>query len=554
VHGKPYDDQWAYLSGLRSMGTDELKNHIAQLSKGSELGQLRSESIQEEEKPWQNKKPVKLGAMDIPAEVEVVEANMLFIAKDGFSALAVNRLKRIAAFSNPVFYKKQAVRESVRGISRIISCSEETEQYLCLPRGCKNDVLALLGETPLKWIDERNKGRSIDVEFSGTLRLEQSIALASMLSHENGVLAATTAFGKTVVGAALIAERSVNTLVLVDRLPLIEHWMAQLQVFLSINESLPDSAETKGRKKQRSIVGHLGGGGNNLSGIVDIATIQSLVRGDVVKDVVKNYGMVIVDESHHVSAFTYERVLKEVNAYYVYGLTATPKRADGHHPIITMQCGDIRYKDDAKLQAQNRPFEHYFIPRFTSYRLPIDKDGMRLQDICSDLCNHERRNEMIIADILKVVSEGRNPLILSDRKAHIELLESALKEKIPNLFVLTGGKSNKGRKQLLEQVTSVPDNQTLVIIATGKYVGEGFDLPRLDTLFLATPFSWEGTLAQYAGRLHRMYDGKDEVQIYDYVDVHVARLDNMYAKQVCLMLTNAGIYYFHSCLFIRQAH
>ena len=529
----PYDDQWAFLSNLRRLGTDEIERHTASLSRDGELGLLHSEPYEKDEKPWQKKQPVKLYIDDFPPEARIVEANMLYINKTGFSARALNRLKRLAAFKNPEFYKAQAMRLSTWDKPRIITISDETEQYLCLPRGCKNEVEALLDGTPIQWQDERNMGRHIDVEFNGTLRDEQDIALKAMVAHDNGILSATTAFGKTVLGAALIAERKVNTLVLVNRQPLLDQWKTRLTEFLTINEALPEVPAKRGRRKQRSVIGLLGGGKNSLSGIIDVAIIQSLVRGDEVKDdIVKNYGMVIVDECHHISAVSFERVLKEVNARYVYGLTATPKRQDGHQPIITMHCGAIRYKDDAKLQAQNRPFEHYIIPRFTSYRIPMDKDDMEIQDIFTDVCQSERRNDMIVADILQAISEGRNPLVLTERKAHIDILEKALREKVPNLIVLTGGKSSKESKRVLEQVASAPEDQPLVIIATGKYVGEGFDAPRLDTLFLAYPFSWEGTLAQYAGRLHRLHDGKDEVRIYDYIDVHAAKLERMYAKRV----------------------
>jgi superfamily II DNA or RNA helicase len=531
-HGKPYEDQWALLSRLRHLSTDELNKHIAMLSKNGELGPLRTESDENAEKPWQKKKPVKLTVRDFPAEVKIVKANMLYMDKEGFSARALNRLKRTAAFSNPVFYRKQAVRESIRDTPRIISCSSETDQYLCLPRGCKNDVIAILEATQILWKDERNKGRSIDVEFNGVLRLDQGMALAELKSHENGILAATTGFGKTVVAISLIAQYKINTLILVDRLQLLEQWMTRLDMFLTINETLPELPEESRKKKQREIIGSLSGGKNNLSGIIDVATYQSLVRGDEVKDLVKDYGMIIVDECHHVAAVNYERVLKEANANFVYGLTATPRRQDGHHPIVFMQCGDIRYKVDAKLEAENRPFEHCFIPRFTPYKLPIDKEDMKRHQIYEDLCKHEPRNDMIIADILQAISEGRNPLVLSDLKVHINLLQEALIKSIPNLIVLTGGKSQKESKRLLEKVASVPEGEPLVIIATGKYIGEGFDEPRLDTLFLTMPFSWEGTLSQYVGRLHRLHYGKDEVHVYDYVDAHVPMLESMYAKRV----------------------
>lgn len=528
----PYADQWTFLSSLRRLGACEIDRITTTLSKDGELGQLRSENDDERDKPWKKKQASELNASDFPGQVQIICANMLYIDKTGMSGRALNQIKRLAAFKNPEFYKAQAMRLSTWDKPRIISVSGETEKYLCLPRGCENDVVALLGNTPIVWQDERNTGRQIDAEFNGILREEQAKALTALLGHDNGILSASTAFGKTVVGAALIGARKVNTLVLVNRQPLLDQWKTRLSEFLTINEAIPELPVKRGRKKNLSVIGLLGGGKKNLSGIVDIAIIQSLVHGDEVKDIVKNYGMVIVDECHHVSAVSFERVLKETDARYVYGLTATPKRQDGHQPIIIMHCGEIRYQDDAKKQARNRPFEHYIIPRFTSYRLPIDKDGMQIQDIYTDICLNARRNDMIVSDVLQSVSEGRNSLVLTERKNHVELLEKELRTKALHVIALTGGQPSKERKRLLEQIAAVPEDEPLVIVATGKYVGEGFDIPRLDTLFLAMPISWQGTLAQYAGRLHRLHDGKDEVRIYDYIDVHVAMLERMYAKRI----------------------
>jgi len=419
---------------------------------------------------------------------------------------------------------------------RIISISYETERYLCLPRGSKREISHMLENLniTITWQDERNSGNSIDVAFNGTLRNEQVVALEKLSAHENGILSATTAFGKTVVSAALIAKYKTNTLVLVNRQPLLDQWKTRLKEFLTVNEVLLEQEKKRGRRKERDVIGQLGGGKNALSGIIDIAVIQSLVRGDEVKDLVKNYGMVIVDECHHVSAVSFERVLREVNARYVYGLTATPKRQDGHQPIIYMHCGQIRYRDDAKIQAQRRPFKHYVIPRFTPFRVPIEKDGtpMQIQELYNEVCQNETRNNLIVDDVIQAVADGRCPLVLTERKAHVELLESVIRERFQNVIAFIGGQSAKSRRLLIEKVENTPADQPFAIVATGKYVGEGFDVPRLDTLFLAMPFAWQGTLAQYAGRLHRLHDEKQEVQVYDYVDVHVAVLDRMYAKRV----------------------
>ena len=534
----PYPDQWEFLSGIRRLPVNETEHFIASLCKGGELGALyRSEEDENIEAPWQKRYSApKLTHADFPSEVRIVEANVLYVEKMGVSQRALNRLKRLAAFANPKFYEAQAMRFSTWNIPRIISLSDEIEKYLCLPRGCKDEVIQMLEDLNvfINWQDERNAGNSIDVSFNGVLREDQATALEKLIAFDNGVLSATTAFGKTVVSAALIAARKVNTLVLVNRQPLLDQWKARLTEFLNINEELPELTIKRGRKKQRDIIGQLGSGKNNLNGVVDIAIIQSLARDDEIRDIVKNYGMIIVDECHHVPAVSFERVLKETNAKYVYGLTATPKRQDGHQPIIYMRCGQIRYKNDAKQEARRRPFEHYVIPRFTSFRVVPEKDisNMSMQETYTELCQSESRNDLIVADVIQAVTEGRNPLILTERKSHVELLERELISKLPNVISFVGGQTSRERKKQIEKVEGIPAEQALVIIATGKYVGEGFDVPRLNALFLAMPIAWQGTLAQYAGRLHRLYDGKREVQVYDYVDIHVPVLDRMYAKRV----------------------
>jgi len=323
---------------------------------------------------------------------------------------------------------------------------------------------------------------------------------------------------------------------LVDRVSLVSQWKERLGSFLNINEILPDTNQSKkrGRKKQQSIIGQIGAGKNNLCGIIDIAVMQSLNRLGEVKECVKNYGMVIVDECHHVSAFSFEEILKSINAKYVYGLTATPFRKDGHHPIIFMQCGQIRYRDDAKNQAEKRPFEHYVIPRFTSFRVPFDKNEKEatIQELYSQIVTDEMRNQFIIDDVVKSYENGRNSIVLTERTAHVELLSEELSKKIPNVISLVGGLGTRKTKEIMKQINDTTPDQQLTLVATGKYIGEGFDEPRLDTLFLAMPISWKGTLHQYAGRLHRLSDNKDEVQIYDYIDIHVRMLEKMYHKRL----------------------
>ena len=257
------------------------------------------------------------------------------------------------------------------------------------------------------------------------------------------------------------------------------------------------------------------------------------MSGGEVKELVRDYGMVIVDECHHVSAVSFEKILKYTNAKYVYGLTATPTRKDGHHPIIYMQCGNIRYRVDAKSQAEERPFEHYIIPRFTGFRKPVHRgEKWEYTDILNDIQKNELRNELITNDVIAAVDQGRNPIILTERKDHVELFASRLSGKMKNVITMTGGGGQKKNRELRQLIMDIPTNEKFVLIATGKYVGEGFDMPRLDTLFLTMPISWKGTVAQYAGRLHRLFDSKTEVQIYDYVDIHEPTLERMYQKRM----------------------
>ncbi|MCL2034972.1 MAG: DEAD/DEAH box helicase family protein, partial [Oscillospiraceae bacterium] len=385
----------------------------------------------------------------------------------------------------------------------------------------------------IQLIDKTNEGRKIDVVFNGELRGEQHQAVDALLEHNNGILSATTAFGKTVIGAHLIASRKVNTLILVHRTNLLSQWIQRLNEFLIINEEPVVELTPKGRKRKKNIIGQIGGGKNNPSGIIDVAVMQSLVSGDEVKELVKNYGMVIADECHHVSAFSFEQILKAVNAKYVYGLTATPTRQDGHHPIIFMQCGKIRYRVDAKEQAEARPFDHFIIPRFTRFHKPAHRDEKwELSDVYTDIQKSEIRNNLIVQDVIAAVEQGRNPIILTERKEHVIYLAEQLQLRIKNVIILIGGEGQKKSRESLQIVADIPEDEPFVLVATGRYVGEGFDMPRLDTLFLAMPISWKGTIQQYAGRLHRLYDGKKEVQIYDYVDVHVAVLETMYRRRL----------------------
>lgn len=534
-----YIDQWAFLSSIHKISETRINSLITELCPGHELGDLRVDE-EETEKPWETRQPISLHKSDFPKTIEIVKANMLFIPKHDMSPRALNRLKRLASFKNPMFYRQQAMRLSTYGHPRIISCADETPRYLCLPRGCQTALLNELEQfgVDIHMIEKTYSGQKIDVVFNGKLKDEQPLALEQLLQHDIGVLSGTTAFGKTIVALKIIAERKVNTLILVDKIGLLKNWQKRISDFLVINEVIPEEAVTagrkKGRKKRKSAVGELRADKKDLHGIVDIALMQSLSRQGEVKDCVRDYGMIIADECHHASAFNYESILKTTNAKYIYGLTATPTRKDGHHPILFMQCGPIRYRDDAKKQAEKRPFDHFIIPRFTSFKIPIDREekDVTIQELYSEIIDNNARNEQVIEDVLDNHKKGRNCIIITLRTAHVELLAKRLRENVKNVVTLMGGMGSKSTREAFERITHTPPDETLILVATGSFIGEGFDEPRLDTLFLAMPISWKGTLQQYAGRIHRLCHDKKEVRIYDYVDIHIKMLERMYQKRL----------------------
>ena len=540
---KPYPDQWDFLSSMRKLSEDEIGSLTKRLSIfgiGNDLGVLRRDDT-ETQRPWQRTPTISLKKDDFPEKPSVVKANMIYVLKEGISQRGLNALKRLAAFKNPEFYKAQAMRLPTYNKPRIISCSDETDKYLCLPRGCLAEVQALLSKLNVEPTisDETNPGRSIDIGFNGTLRDEQLPAVNELMKFDNGVLAAATAFGKTVVAAKLIAERKTSTLVIVHRKQLLSQWVKKLSEFLTIKEEVPQPEKRRGRPKQVSLIGEIGGDIDSPTRIVDVGIMQSLHRNYEISERVRDYGMVIVDECHHVPAFTFEQVLKNLHARYVYGLTATPVRLDGHHPIIFMHCGPIRYKADAKTQLEQSPFDHYVIPRFTSFIIPVDSNVSvsdrkepGIQELYSELAASEMRNRLIANDVIANYEAGRSSLVLTERTSHVETLAGKIREKMADVIPLTGKYGVRQTREALRKISDVPQQNPLTIVATGKYIGEGFDEPRLDTLFLAMPISWRGTLQQYVGRLHRTHENKKEVQVYDYVDTHVRMFEKMYNKRL----------------------
>ena len=524
-----YEDQWNYLLQIKRISETTIDAILAKHGTDFELGELSTTS---ESTPWETPVPQKITPNDFPANPILIRSNMLYIPLSGFSARAINHLKRIASFKNPEFHARQGMRLSTYNIPRIISCADMEEDYIALPRGCEDAVVAFWKDNQAAYRieDKTNHGENVTVRFKGELREEQKAAIASLTTHNNGILNATTAFGKTVTAISLIAERKINTLILVHTKTLLDQWKSRLEEFLEIDFTEEDTPKKRGRRKAFSPFGTLDSKGNSLRGKIDIALMQSCLEDNGVKSFVRNYGMLIVDECHHVSAVNFERILKYANARYVYGLTATAIRKDGHQPIIFMQCGPIRYSADAKAQMASQTFMRLLVPRFTFYRELTD-DRSTYARMIQKMAEDENRNNLIIDDVHKALMERRSPIVLTSLTAHVETLANALAPHCKNIITLIGSESAREKRQKMKLLQSISPTEPLAIVATGKYVGEGFDYPRLDTLFLALPVSWKGIIAQYAGRLHREYPGKKEVRIYDYIDIRVPMCDVMYKRR-----------------------
>jgi superfamily II DNA or RNA helicase/very-short-patch-repair endonuclease len=479
---------------------------------------------EDEETPWtappsRRKEAPILGPL--PESLELVVADQIYVAKDALPPALRNRLLRLAAFQNPEFYRAQSMRLPTYDKPRIISCAEDHPKHFALPRGCLDEMQQVLRSLKIQPVirDERCGGTPLKVTFCGTLRPEQQAAAGAMLGHDAGVLAGTTAFGKTVIAAWLVAQRGVNTLVLVHRQQLLEQWIERLSTFLGVPANM---------------IGRLGGGRKKLTGSLDVALMQSLVHKGVVDDRAGAYGHLVVDECHHLSAHSFELVARRAKAKFVTGLSATITRKDGHHPIIFMQCGPVRYRVDAKKQAAARPFIHRVIVRPTGFHAPATPDPdprAEFHRLCEALRTDDARNQLICADVVSEVREGRSPLLLTERTEHLECLAERLAPEIPNVITLQGGMGRNGLHDALDRLARLPNATGRVILATGRYIGEGFDDPRLDSLFLTMPVSWRGTIAQYVGRLHRLHEGKREVRVYDYADLDVPMLAKMFDRR-----------------------
>lgn len=524
---RPYDDQWTFLSSLPRLDPDTALRIVADAeTRGRVLGVRMPVEDESADEPWRMTPSRRAESRPIdaplPDKVGVVVADQIYIDRSGLPPAMIARMIRLAAFQNPEFYRAQAMRLPTFGKPRIVSCAELHVRHVGLPRGCLDEAVELIRThgAEVEMLDHRSAGNSLPsrVHFQGELYGPQTKAFDALAAHDHGVLAATTAFGKTVVAAALIARRACNTLVLVHRRELLAQWVERLKTFLDIDPK---------------DIGIIGGGRRKPTGVIDIALIQSLVRHGEVSDLVADYGHLVVDECHHLSAASFELVAKRAKAQFVLGLSATVARKDGHHPIIFMQCGPVRHRVDARAQAAERGIKQRARHRTTTFRLPealANLERPPMPAIYAALAVDEARNDMIFDDVLKSLEAKRSPLILTERRDHLEYLENRLSGFVRNLVVLKGGMSATELKTS-RAALDVGDDHERLVLATGRYIGEGFDDQRLDTLFLTMPISWKGTLAQYVGRLHRQHAGKTEVLVVDYVDESVPMLLRMSAKR-----------------------
>ena len=513
---EPEKNQIDILLNIRKMKTEEVYNFVNKY-KEDDYEEPQLEDINDDELP----KKENFKDIIFQNNVECIFENLIYIKKLKLLPNEITYLKRLASFTNPEFYEKKRLRLPIYKTPRIISCFEEDERFLILPRGCIEKIKEICEKSNVKLIikDTREHGIETDYKFVGKLNKKQEKVKNELLQYETGVLCATTGFGKTVIGAKIISELKTNTLVIVNRNNLLEQWKERLSYFLGID------------KKE---IGQVGASKEKLNGKLDIASFQSLYKKDNFEELIKGYGLVIVDECHHVAAFSFENVLKQVRAKNVYGLTATPTRKDGWHKIIYMQCGDIRARVSNSELKQNKRMEHKVIVKKTNYKyIPTEeKDKIQIAEILNDMCQNVFRNNMIIEDIKKSVLEGRIPIVLTERIEHLKILKEAIDDfKVP-VVIYKGNMGKKKTKEIQDLIKEADENnKSRIILATSSSIGEGFDDNRLDTLFLTMPVSWKGRIIQYVGRLHREHENKEKVIVYDYLD-NMKVLEKMYQRRL----------------------
>lgn len=538
-----YNDQWAKLFGTKRLSEKELDDFIkAWCPDNDTMGMFQSDKVDEPEEESlllfgksPRPTPYNFKSSDAISPVQIILADGIYIDKRNLKPRLQNAVRRLAAYSNPQFYQNLALGFSNNNTPRIVYDGYDEGNHIVIPRGCFDELKGQLyeAEIPYRIIDKRQSGRAIDISFNGALYPEQSVAADRLLACDIGILAAATAFGKTVIGAYLIAHHKVNTLVLVDSTEIMNNWVQDLNRFLTIQEEPPTYTTPTGRIKRRdSVIGTFSSQKKAATRIIDIAMIGSLGKEDNINPLVRDYGMVIVDECHHAAAATFENVLRASAAKYVYGMSATVKRGDKQERRLLMQLGPIRHRYTAKERAQKQGIGQFIYPRFTRLVDLSTSEDRKMHELNQLIIQSEIRTLQIVADAIDCIQKGRTPVVMTKSRTHAEKLYSQLKDSADYVFLLLGGKSQKERAELREKMAAVPRSDSLLVVATGQYIGEGFNYPRLDSMLLAMPISFEGNVEQYAGRLNRNYDGKKDVIIYDYIDQHVPILERMYHKRL----------------------
>jgi superfamily II DNA or RNA helicase len=517
---EPHEDQWSYLESLERIEPSRLESLVAEADAAGQVLGAAGEQV-DRETPWRAARSLssRLAAASMPDMLTGTLAQRLYVRTDGVPAVLLDAMRRLATFSNPLFLERQRLRISTSRTPRVIACFEQQGDFLVIPRGTLaplKDLLAGL-DIRLELADERSEGVTLDTSFTGELSDIQADAAREMLAHELGVLCAPPGMGKTVIAAHLIAARGRSTLVVVHSKPLLEQWVLRLTQFLDL-----DVRE----------IGIIGAGKNKPKGRLDVATVQSLARRENLQELLAGYGHVVVDECHHVPAVTAEQVLQTAPARYVTGLTATPYRRDGHHPIIAMQCGAIRHEINRHATQPGAQLRLRIVRRETSFDPAVLPTDAGIQEIYGVLATDEQRADLIARDTIQLTAEGRSPIVLTERREHLQQLAGRLRDRIPVLIELHGDMRTRERRAAIEQLATTSADTARVVLATGRYIGEGFDDARLDTLLLAMPIAWKGTVVQYAGRLHRPHPGKHDALVYDYVDAEVPVLRRMFAKRL----------------------
>ena len=524
-----YEDQLKVLAGTRRLTRQEIEDY---LSLWYSTGFTSEDNGTDA--PWDKNSEIEAGS--VKGVVRIVLADRIYIDSSGMSNKTKRQLRRMATFSNKQYFQNQAMDMPNYDESRFIYLGSDEGKYIVLPRGLREDILKKFDNAGIRYKieDKRTQGRELNISFKGELRESQIPAAETMLENETGILHAATAFGKTVVCCDMIARRGISTLILVDRADLMNQWIKRLDEFLDIDEELPEYQTKTGRtRKRKSLIGNLQGAHDTLTGIVDVAMIRSLKKKDGFHPMLKEYAQVYFDECHHAASESAIEVLQEINAKYVYGVTATPKRGDGKEKINEFLLGPIRYRFTAKDRAEEQNIDHLVYPRFTRTvkphhlsKTPYGNDAYEL------IRNNDVRDEQIIRDVADCVQAGRTPVVLTKYVDHANKLSERLKKYADRLILLTGANGTKVRRAQVKELNEVDDSDSLILVGTGSLLGEGFDFPRLDTLFMATPVSGENVVEQYVGRLNRDYDGKENVIVYDYVDSHIPKFDKMYAARL----------------------